>query len=359
MKRILCVVLSFIILVTQTNIVEANSSKEQVNVDTETAEYVINQYREDVNCYYSVRDYIQLRSFVDGEEKYTLYMLEPYGYAILYNETYGFMEACYRETKLISNFDMDDTYYYGGPGNYFGYESGKFVSLVSNEVLETDEMKKIADLEHVVHSNERLQTNLRKTATYAVGTQILTRDVEPEYFANLDEDEHGYNENGTCTVIAACILFGYYDEYRNDAYVPDKYRSGNGTNDEFHKYVNGKVYGQEEEGGIYIRDALAGFNSYLAERELNTRMYSVYSTPNDAVKKAMNRLLMGYPVIASMGKGYDAPYNHTVVIYGMKYNSTTGLSSGVGVFRINMGWSSDDNSVYATSSWFYECGYIV
>ena len=353
MKKIVSALMLIVLAITPLNVVNAyDSGCANVSI----AENVINQYREDENIYYTIREYISLRSFINDEISYTLYFLEPYGYAILYNDTYGLMEACYQETEWLSQFEKKANYYYGGPGNYFVDTDDYFESFFSNNVLEEKDIQCIKEAEIVVQNNEITNANLNGNLTRAVDTSIITRNVAEDYFANLDE--HGTNVNGTCTVLATCMLLGYFDEFRNDNYILDVYRDGDGTTEEFHQYMNSVVYGEEEEGGIYIREALVGVNRYLSERGVGTRMHSEYTTPNQAVKKIMNTLILGYPVVASTKVSLGAQYNHTMVVYGMKYNSTTGLSAGVGVFRVHMGWSSSYNSLYVNSSWFYECGYI-
>lgn len=356
MKKIICLLLSIVLFISQKNIVQADVDYSQ-DEKIEVIETIINQNSFDDNNTYKIVDSYLLRSFVNDEELYTLYILKPYGYAIIYNETNSFMEGCYdKDAELVSLIQNGGICYYGGPGNYYVYESSKHTNLLTDVVIVEEDIQKIQQVETAVHNREKEKSAVLQSASGMARGTSITHVIEEAYFTGLEE--YGTNVNGTCTVLATCILFGYYDEFINDSYVWDQHRYGDGTNEAFHQYLCNKVYGSSAQGGIFIRDALSGFNAYLAEHGRSERVYSEYSSQSAAAKKVMNRLLAGKPVVASMATVYGASYNHTVVVFGMIYDNATGLSTGTATFRVQTGWHGT-RIMSASSSWFYECGYIM
>ena len=300
-----------------------------------------------------------MRSFVDDAEQYTLYLLDPYGYAILYNETNGFMEGCYSENTFVEEMEDETAYYYGGPGNYYTYDGNCFCSLLTGEVLEQTAIQYIADAEMIVHTNEGAIENT--SAISPRGSIENDREVvvAESYFSNLVE--YGDNVLGTCTVLAIAILLGYYDEYVNDNYVLDRYRDGNGTNEDFHQTLINFVYEDDPPGGLFIREALDGINWYLEFYDISSRLHALYSSRGRANNKIVSMLESGYPVVASMSTAYGAPACHTVVVYGAIYNISTSVMLS-GVYRVHMVAGVEGGAAYrsfsASASWFYECGYI-
>lgn len=186
-----------------------------------------------------------------------------------------------------------------------------------------------------------------------------SHSVAYDYFRFLEK--FGENESGTCTVLAAAILLGYYDNYVDEDFVPMQYEDGNGTTEAFHQLLNLYVYGTSPLGGILIRDAVPDINAYLTNQMVLATMVSEYTSQTSAINSMINNLASGAPVIASMGIDYGAAYNHTVLIYSVSYYN--GDPTGTAAVTMHMGWhDSDDEGPYkayvATAGWFYECGYL-
>lgn len=329
---------------------------------------VINLYHAKEDFEYEIVRQKNLLS-ISGGSDYTLYELSPYGYAILFNETNGLMEACYSE-DVVPPVSMTDNlqYYYGGPGIYCIKDNNSFFNLfdgtyLDNDVLSTTillesetqgiEMKKADDI--IMTSGSNIVTRGGST-TYS----YLTHSVEYNYFADLVD--YGNNVNDTCTVIATAMLLGYYDRYANEKFVPTEYESGSGTSEAFHQLLNDYVYGDSQQKGIFIHDAATGINEYLSSHMLSCVLESQYSSASDARNSMLSRLQSGEPVIASMGTIHGALYDHSVLVYRVTYDSANPIPSAV--FTMNMGWHSgplDGQSrteYVASASWFYECGYI-
>ena len=195
-----------------------------------------------------------------------------------------------------------------------------------------------------------------RTLDISPQSESAVYEVQTDYFACLND--FGKNEEGTCTVIAAAILFGYYDIFVNNAFVDIYYRQGNGTNDAFHQLLNSYVYGSQPKGAIFIHEAANGLNRYLSSRNVTARLCSEYATNNSARTKILNELAGGRPVIASMKKSLGAEWNHSVVVYRATFDSANPL--GTATLQMHCGWLDDEPhcAFVASISWFYECGYL-
>lgn len=319
---------------------------------------VINTYRTDETITYSITSQKTLKSMA-GNDDYTFYALAPFGYAILYNGTNGLMEACYTfDATIPIDTNTHLSYYYGGPGVYCIQKNGLLFDVLNNSFISDDDLTIALESENSVHQFERNKfehVENSQQATRASTSSTVTYTVESSYFYNLVN--YGNNVDGTCTVIAIQMLLGYYDVYVNNNFVANTYRYGTGTTESFHTLLNSYVYGSDPLGGIYIRDAVAGINSYLRSRNLNCNLFAVYSSQNAAIQRIITTVTNGQPIVASMGKGYDAPYNHTVLVYRVAYSPADPV--GTAVFTVHMGWSSSSSHQFvASASWFYECGFI-
>ena len=329
---------------------------------------MINRYRPNDDISFSVVSEKTLYSF-SGENAYTYYTLSPYGYAILYNKTNGLMEACYHENAILP-IDMTDDicYYYGGPGVYCTLENNTYFNtfdktyLNAEMVIATLEVEALAqEYEIQKASAERLDAaNSARTMPTEDISVMRTVSVQYAYFSNLVE--YGMNQNGTCTVIAAAMLLGYYDNFANELFVLPMYEDNRGTNENFHQLLNDYVYGTNAQGGIFIHEAAAGINQYLEDRFLSCIFASENSSRTAVINKMISELTSGNPIIASMATAYSARYNHSVLVYSVTYD--TANPANTAVFTMNMGWhdgTSDgqtETEYVASAGWFYECGYI-
>ena len=324
-----------------------------------TVDAVINAASTESAIRFSADRAVRLKSFSTGGYAYTMYTLLPYGYAILCDETGALMEACYEESALppYPVAHLKD-FYYGGPLNYFILENGVFHELYTQQSLTAADLSSFAALDEQVRGTAlRLScSGTLRTLDISPQSESAVYEVQTDYFASLND--FGKNEEGTCTVIAAAILFGYYDIYVNNAFVDTYYRQGNGTNDAFHQLLNSYVYGSQPKGAIFIHEAANGLNRYLSSRNVAARLCSEYAANNSARTKILNELAGGRPVIASMKKSLGAEWNHSVVVYRATFDSANPL--GTATLQMHCGWLDDEPhcAFVASISWFYECGYL-
>lgn len=331
-------------------------------MDTANLTEIINAYS-NKDIVYSISAQKPLKSLSSCKNEYTLYALSPYGYAILYDATGNLMEACYAEgAEAPIEVSSSEVYYYGGPFVYCTYADGVFTNTYDGEVLTAEVLSEASSVEASVKSvqSASLSRSVSNRASTVSTRSLTTYSVQPSYFSNLTT-QFGENLNGTCTVVAAAILFGYYDNYVNDNFVATLYEDGVGTTEEFHQLLNDYVYGASSQEGIYIHDALPGLNSYLNTRNVCAVMNSEYSSKTAAINQIISSLQQGHPVIASMATLYGADWDHTVVIYSTNFDSSDPV--GTACFQMHLGWYDDgvgrsETEFVASASWFYECGYI-
>ena len=361
MKKILSIILSVVLMLTM---FPATIATEYMPTTLEA----INRYRPNDDISFSIVAEKLLNSFSD-KNVYTFYALSPYGYAILYNETNGLMEACYSE-KAVLPIDVDDDscYYYGGPGVYCILQNNSYFNTFDETYFNAEMLTSTIEAEKLAQEYEIQKACIERASTANSISTVSTDDtstmrtasVQYTYFSNLVE--YGTNQNGTCTVIAAAMLLGYYDNFINDFFVWPVYENNGGTNEAFHQVLNNYVYGTSAQGGIYIHDAADGINQYLEDQSLSCILVSEDSSTTAAINKTISKLESGQPVIASMKKSLDALYNHTVLVYSVTYNTSDPVSTAV--FTMNMGWhdgtrdGQSKTEYVASAGWFYECGYI-
>ena len=334
----------------------------QYEVDTITTSKiceVINTYSNTNSITYSIINAFPLQS-ISGGTSYTLYQLSPYGYAILLNETQSLMEACYvRNSVLPVDINSDYTIYYGGPGIYCVKQGNEFYNLANDSVLASAELSEIVQMEDYVQNaqKEYYSLNVQTNTTRGNQRSTFTYSAGYDYFSSLND--FGINENGTCTVIAAQMLLSYYDNYVDDDFIAAQYEEGAGSSEAFHQLLCDYAYGSNAQGGIYIHEAASGITNYLHDRHFHYSLESEYSSRDNAISQIIITLGSGKPVIASMGTHLNAPWNHSVLVYSVNFDSTNPIGSAV--LTMNLGTkdgSANQRAYVASASWFYECGYL-
>lgn len=161
-----------------------------------------------------------------------------------------------------------------------------------------------------------------------------------KYFENL-KNYHAYNSLGTCTVVAAEILLGYYDTFESDLFVDESYeviarQNVNGDNidwtefsqspgvdnhliddHDFHDYLVGiardEIHDDPEVDGMTVLSQIGLINNYLNKREIPYSLKTSEGNLADILsQKAVRAIKEGVdddrPVIANGEK-------HSVVAY--------------------------------------------
>lgn len=369
MKRKILAFLLFLVILLECSgsfAVTGGEEKASSTANYSLVERIINAYSVHEETIYAIKRSVLLKSFATNAYDYTLYELEPYGYAILFDETMDLMEACY-EPGSASPFGEEDgkVVFYAGPGNYYALDGALIKNTMNGEALDYETMLCLAavDAEAQSCSRESLVV-LSDPRTSSPQTSIVPSDglvkvyAGKSYFENLNKGKYGKNENGTCTVIAVQMLLGYYDNYICDQYVAAAYESGSGTSEAFHQLLNGYVYGDQPQGGIFIHDAAVGINTYLSSRKITARLNSVYSTADAARERVFSLIKSGQPAAASMSRSLGGEANHSVLVYGIQYNPELMVAASQTKFIVHMGWDDAYNAYVTAGAWYYECGYL-
>lgn len=327
-------------------------------------ESILDFYKSDTNIKYTVADQKTLKSLSNGDDAYTLYRLSPYGYAIFLNEPLTLMQACFTEDAVMPvSVDNDTVYYYGGPMEYYTKVGDRY-----NHVSEEYSIA-VADLTNANISEANVRTLLENRASEKSGTLMLNSSsaltkvfAGGVYFAHLKN--YGYNSQGTCTVIAACMLLRYYDyEGYDNNFVATQYESGTGTTDDFHLYMNTLVYGTAtpSNGAIYIHGIDSAIEDYLENQGvLASFSYAYYVFPSNMVSPVIAKITSGHPVIASMSRDQGAGQNHSVVVYGVAYDASDPVNTAMYTVHLGQNPGTLEGTVEEYNAlWFYEYGYLI
>lgn len=374
-KRFLRCIFPLFSLFLTTALVIPSAAQTITAVNAEKAAIVslINSY-DDTDTTFSVAAERKLKN-VNGESSYTYYALRPYGYAVLRNDNHVLSEACFQENATLP-IDWNDStqYYYVGPSMLATRQDGA-LRLNDGTVLADEALTSIRQTEGLLAAEENALGNFTSVSPSAtpIAPSVVAKSVHPEYFTKLT-NAFGFNGQGTCTVLAACILLGFYDTFVHDKYVGAGYRTAEtsvqsaGTTEAFHQLLCDFVYGNGPVGGIHIHNAINGFNNYLARQEMSIRFDSNTTESVSTVRaKVITMIERGHPLIASMGTNYGADIDHTVVVYGYRVTSTPGGGgaefSSVGTngtststYRVHYGWHDTLSDVWVSSAWFYRYG---
>ncbi len=322
-----------------------------------------------------------------GDMAYTIVELEPYGYAIFNNSNTLLVEAAFNEDATPPiNMTNDLDYYYIGPAVFAVKKENRIISIDDGSVLDEKMLQMAKEFEGRICSvsKDKLVKKIRHTELQMMAAgnpAIQTRynSVGETFFSNLND--FAVNKQGTCTVIAAMLLFAYYDYYIHSSYISPEYSlqsvptNSIGVNDEFHELLCDYVYGNNTPGAINIDKASVGLNAYLNSRSLPV---SIEHAPTHdhtyAQTKIVEVLNTDRPVIASMYgyiEEYEGDRGHSVVVYGYRYiipsgielNSLYSVSDEIDfdtlMFRTHFGWkTSGSNDRWITAAGFHQYGYI-
>lgn len=337
---------------------------------------------------FSLRSLRQLKN-TQGHEAYTLLELNPYGYAVILNGSGMLLEACLTEDSVLPFTERDKTEYsYVGPSQ-FAYETNLGLVLVrSNTLLSEEAIQSVRLFEESAQAaaGSAAASDGLSVSAASPSLQSYIKTVGGSYFPSLNN--LGNNRYGTCTVIAAAMLLGYYDANVHPAYVDAAYTvaaspaSSAGTTEAFHQLLCNYVYGHAVTGGsngITIGNALSGFNSYPADRSLPISLCfaddTLYSA-NGFYNVIADRIEDGHPVIAGFSQvnSDGSRPDHSVDIYGYSYiisdggaelnsegNSSSDIDYSTLMFKTHFGWLNStqaNRERWVSAVWFHQCAYI-
>ncbi len=327
--------------------------------DISTVTAIYNQYRTNQHMQYTVLDYRQISGF--GDVTYTYYRFSPAGSAIFMNAPEIMMEASYEIDMYPVIMDNSSTeYFYGGPMSIAALEGSNYIDVISNTVIDEDirvaaRTNESYMMQKAIERANISSINPSSAETTAADGSVVAYTVEESYFTN--NLQHGANEGKTCTIVAAAILLGFYDYFVDEQIVPDAYEAatGVGTSQSFEILLGDYVYGTGERVGIHLRDASNALNHYLNFNDLNYQFEVLLSDRSAVLNEIVDCVrYQRKPVVASVGDTYGAPWNHSLVVYGVIYENAT--SSSPSQLRCHMGWGDGANdSRLINPEWVYSC----
>lgn len=377
--RLLCVVLVFVLMASfslHLNALPVLESTDSISFfDSETASILINLYA-DSDTNFSISNTRPLKDS-DGDNAYTVVELSPYGYAIFNNSNTLLVEACFQE-GVTSPIPMNNNvnYYYVGPSSFAIKQGVNFVSADDGTLISTQSIQAVSEFEErisVINAQQLNANSLQPQVAVPPISQPITKSVAPSYFSNLNA--FGDNILGTCTVISAAMLFGYYEHNIHNGYIADNYTtsasymSSAGTTEAFHQLLCDYVYTDQEPGGIDPNRATLRLNAYLQSRSLPVSFEYVYpGTVRNTQIKVVELINNNHPATAGFYEELGGDMNHSVLVYGYSYIPATTIRATTDeinydtlLFRVHYGWLNelDKRDVLLSSSWFKRCGYII
>lgn len=135
-------------------------------------------------------------------------------YAILNKENNEIVESSFSDKSPYSYY-RESLGIYSDDGFSFKhviYSKGSFVDIDNQTIIEGKEIKTHFAL---LSATAGKYEDIRPGA----GAHVISNAF---YFENLHKN-HAINRLGTCTIVAAQILFGYYDTFHNDFIIDEEY----------------------------------------------------------------------------------------------------------------------------------------
>lgn len=298
-----------------------------------------------------------------GGNLYTLFELDPYGYAIYHNDSGKYIE--YTSKSISPYIGYTGELYYGGAMEYYYSDNEtlyhtlkedstidkadiKYYAEKSNQMAAAlNEQVITANLSYIDGSSKKVDIKVEEETES--NTQVRTvSSVAPnismaDFFTNLKTSTQiGYTGGGVCGYVAVNLILGYnyfaYDRgLVNKNYVNETTRTMNGPLlTERLMTLNGLELGEDDYPGTDATTFYKLMDKYFDEIH-NTKDWDIQWRV--LATDAVNTLKKGFPV-ALFGNlpDYDEKHvkcNHAVVAYGYgKY----GLFKSLVKYRVHYGW---------------------
>ncbi len=339
---------------------------------------VTTAFAEDNYKHEDIHDFIQEGQSIISQETITdfagntfkLYELSPSGYAIYsFNENASiFIEGSYATNSPY--YGESGTKYYCGIGEYFiepvtRSANANVRHLRTDESISKTNLTGAAfsiDAEHYIKESS-VQTRAsfpsspdpNKTVQGGYGFTLIK-----EYLSLALLTEFPNNTNGTCGIVAICILLGFYDKLIDDDIITqssfvvvDSNGKTIGTTQIFHDYLllvyphllTGITFGNGYPMGAYeISDTISDYIINDCTTAVGSRIYQKVGPGYNSAPEIKKIINGGNPVILTMltytytDGGAEKTNNfHDVVVYGYDSNNR---------YYAHMGWKDtyDENN---------------
>lgn len=311
----------------------------------------------DSNC--SINKIKTINDF-DGNE-YTLIECEPTGYIIFDDISNQYIEFSAISTSPYLNNDLNN--YYAGPKHFYHKSGDKYRNTITNKWLSNIEIKDLKsksnsmrvklnssinqDKELILYENS---TDTKATSfTYVSNYRFFTNKVTETQIGYM-EYEVGDNVYGLCGYIAASMLLGYYDTFRNSSFVTLDCMTGSGINRHFkntqltQELVNIAIdLGKDPAAGTTSTSIRQVMNNYFDKYNVTATSYDMIIpffsalTLKTRIKNDKPVILFGSLVDPTAGNLIVDLIKHSVIVYGFCRNPSS--ASNTWGFMSHYGWS--------------------
>lgn len=395
----ICIILITIIMAffcSPLTVVFAENQKDNINIVSEMTTYndlqknqrlydlTLNHIATNMNPNSSISNIKQLNDF-DGN-KYTLFELNPIGYAIYHKASGKYVE--YAEDSYSPYLGYNSNLYYGGGMQYYKLQNGNLIhtlksdlSIAENSISEmaadsrkmsnafcynpaSNNLSYINDgvniegidiINGAIAQKESSQTNatvqeeILQTRAIAQEETLQTRATArigmTTFFPALNTStKMGYRNGGVCGYIATNLILGYnyfafdYGLISNNTYInfTNKTMNGAGLTNRLLQLA-GEDPNASSFSGTYSYDMFLVIGSYLSEvNNYQPWSYSWYFLKTN-IKSTLDD---GYPVVIFgslvQPNGSSGQINHAVVAYDY---ANYGFLNASRKYRVHYGWS--------------------
>lgn len=231
-------------------------------------------------------------------------------------------------------------YYYAGPRSMFSKVDGNtLLSADTGEVLTENQV------DFSIQAVDRNDEALAESNSAEKNNEFVERAVSSAQKAKILESgklkyatkKYDYNPDGRCGSVALAIIYRYYNDHVNEAYVAKKYETSDGV--ALIKLLTNKYLGK----GTNYDELQNGGSKYLSARKTNTKLtkktglnsQTVYST----IKK---KIQTNRPLVVGL-LGHKKYGNHWVV--GTGYKKTKKSDKIRSYIVVNDGWGNTNVNI--------------
>lgn len=338
----------------------AYATASSINVSQNLYSNLVDGTNQLFNSNLTIKNIKTLKDF--NNDTYLLIECNPTGYIIYDYDLNEVLECSATAPSPYINYSTN--LFYSGPQFYFNkMQNGNYVHTVDDRIATTAETLALqqlsSDLKTVLYSaGNNLYANATEN-TESIQTSASTTYVSDYlFFSNLREDEMlGFptpdkiTGEGVCGYIAANLLLGYYDTFRNGNFITIDCMTGNGVNRHFtnglltEKLMDISVdLNMNPQNGSTSTEIRKVMNEYFDIYNINASSYDMI-VPFFSATTIKNRIDDDKPVILfgalidPTNSSLVANYiTHAVVIYGYQRNPSS--SSHTYGLLAHYGWEN-------------------
>lgn len=323
MKKILCLLISFVLLNSCYILVNAKEDKIIENISI-----IENNLSVDILEKTCVNLYDNSENIIAY-----YYKINPKGYIIISKTNFDVIE--YSTSSCSFNINNKNKYYYNGPLLYYIKSDNNYVTdIKSGEKIHKSDLK--SSINNISIKDSNLQSLIAEKNINS--NQYSLSSTPSLYTKKLSGNTrvYSYNPDGRCGSVAASICFAYYYDFIDSRYV-DSFLAYDSNGISLINYVSTFICNSATR-----TDVVNGMNSYLKAMRLSQNAkYS--SGMKDNLKTIIEN---GKPCIIGL-TNHPTYKNHWVVATGYQWYPAQNQSYGryIVYVVINDGWGSNNINI--------------